>query len=206
MTGRSGQRPERPSLLSLPTKNIPRLPHFCLNLSKKERKKKELILAITGFWTGQDFLEPNFEALEAVRVGQYCLMDYLHGWCFAFALALHDVFGFPICLLADTDELGSMENPNPDSPVFPLIHGFCAKPSPSGVSFLDCRGSIDNEQTFLEEFRDFFTDYIIIKCKPDQIQTIRKRQWYGPESKTARKHYLYALNYVKTHIQDFTGR
>ena len=79
----------------------------------------------TGFWVNQDLRDPCFDFLEHVCTGRNSLMEYLHGECTFFALALNDLAGYPMYCLADEDELAERDYPDPSEKIFPLIHDFC---------------------------------------------------------------------------------
>lgn len=161
----------------------------------------------TGFWTNQNLQDPDFDFLEDVCTGRNTLMDYLHGECTFFALALHDLAGFPVYCIADEDELADRGYPDPAGGKFPLIHDFCVigdidRESDSAL-FLDCRGIIGREQAFLEEFRDFFDGYRIIQYTKEQLDELRTSLWSPASKNHADRYYLEACSYIKHHSQDY---
>ena len=158
----------------------------------------------TGFWINQDLRDPDFECLDEIRTGQNSLMDYLHGWCTFFALALYDLAGFPMYCLADEDEWEERDCPVPAGKNFPLIHDFCVLGGiDDSALFVDCRGIIGSEQAFLEEFRDFFTDYQLIRYTPEQVQNLKDFLWSPASGCDADQYYLEACNYIKHHLQEY---
>lgn len=162
----------------------------------------------TGYWVHQNLEDPNFDFLEYAYSGVHDLMEYLHGSCTLFALALHALTGIPMYALVDVDEMEEVGCYDPASPHFPLIHNFCAsgdiESEDDPAVFMDCRGAIANERAFLEEFRDFFTGYLLIQYTPEQIETVKKNIWNGYGSSNADQYYEEALGYIKGHIKDFT--
>lgn len=169
----------------------------------------EKTLACTGFWPGQDFQDPDFDMLDKVSTGQHVLMEFLHGWCTLFAMALGEVTGLPIYCLADQEELYDTGCFDPANDDFPLVHAFCVagdlEDEENPPFFVDCRGMINSKQAFLEEFRDFFTEYRLFRYTAEQLQAVKRDIWsrfLGHEAAT--QYYTEALNYIKEHIQDYT--
>lgn len=161
----------------------------------------------TGFWANQDLRDPCFDFLEHVCTGRNSMMEYLHGECTFFALALNDLTGYPMYCLADEDELAERDYPDPSEKIFPLIHDFCVIGDIGSESnpalFVDCRGIISSEHAFLDEFRDFFTGYRLIRYAPNQIKRLRDFFWSPASKNHASRYYQEACNYIKGHSQSY---
>ena len=72
------------------------------------------------------------------------MMDFLHGCCFPFAQALHDVYGVPAYGIWEHDE---------EEDTF--VHAFCELPN---GDVIDVRGITDNWDAFLDDFDDWIFD------------------------------------------------
>lgn len=84
--------------------------------------------------------------LEMVSTGHggYRASDFLHGFCWEFAIALHKRYGYPIIALKNHDA---------------LIHAYCQiKDIDEYPLFIDVRGVTDTHLDILNEFQDELTD------------------------------------------------
>lgn len=101
----------------------------------------------TLFWTCEN--EEPGESLEKVDLGNG--MDasiFLHGVCGIFALALHEIFGYELFVVAEEPE--DWEDAN-SSWMDRLVHIYCQK----GEKYIDVRGVTDDKEAFFGEFSDF---------------------------------------------------
>lgn len=100
----------------------------------------------TLFWTHED--EEPCEALEKVDLGDRLDASiFLHGECGIFALALNEMFGYEIWVVAfEPEDWGDEE----DTWENRLVHVYCQK----GDCYIDVRGITDDWDAFLDEFAD----------------------------------------------------
>lgn len=96
----------------------------------------------TGFWTNNGLTDEN--ALENTAVGNVSVL--LHGYCQAFALALHNNFGYQAYGVYTYDEEIEADG---------LVHMFCET---SDGLLVDVRGITDDWYAFMEDFADEFCD------------------------------------------------
>lgn len=109
---------------------------------------------------------------------QYDMGIYLHGFCTLFALALHDMYEYPISMICDDEMV-----PGKD-PMSHLVHCYCACNLPDGRPvYIDARGMTMNRKKFNSEFEDFFEGEPVIvsdispeKLKADIEKHIRPEQ------------------------------
>lgn len=94
-------------------------------------------------------LAPGPDGLNAV--------DFLHGHCDVFALALHDLYGYPIGMKIDDDACA--EDPSDaDAAMGYMTHVYCITTFPDGTeAFCDIRGMTPDAAWFFEPFEDFLT-------------------------------------------------
>ena len=114
---------------------------------------------MTGFW--------NYENIEDVLCSTFLspttsAMDFLHGHCAVLSIALHEAFGYKIFFVADRYYCEEFE----DFSLNNLIHVFCIKDG----EFIDIRGKTEDEDLFMEEFDDFFTEYLILPTTAEEVR------------------------------------
>ena len=139
-----------------------------------------------GFWEQTNDEEIMDGLLESQMVSEgVFLMDYLHGFCSMFALALHKKFGYPIfrCVsINELDECGfenysvrELEKISYDN--LPLIHDFCVVDN----RYIDVRGITDDGKLFFSSFEDFFInedDLICLELKDGQFYASDNEQYW----------------------------
>ncbi len=104
-----------------------------------------------GFYSDLDTLrteegceDADFSFLESeYGCGEYRYNAYqfLHGYCYVFAEALHDIYGYQV------------ENAYGENGF--LVHSYCITYDEDSPLFIDVRGITDDYQEFIEEFGDF---------------------------------------------------
>ena len=102
----------------------------------------------------------DFNFLEEFIIKDFSLLDFLHGYCNYFSLALHNTYGYEVMNLYDYDKT--------------LIHSFCIYKN----NYIDVRGITPNLNEFLIDFEDWVTtgdfyykpsDNIFIKIKNKNV-------------------------------------
>lgn len=173
--------------------------------TNNNRVTEDIPSVMTGFWNEARLSELDFDEIEEIRAGTTCLMDYLHGICTIFALALHDLYGYPVYCLADPYEVEEYGNPALAEDYFPIIHDFCmiGDPFEEGTVYLDCRGAVNHLQLFLEEFRDFFDSFQLLPYSDENLDTVRDRYWKEIGTAVADAHYNNARGYILAHEDQF---
>ena len=86
---------------------------------------------------GQSFIE-KMNREKGISVG-----DFLHGYCFEFAILLNQLYGYPIQCIID---------PNNN-----LIHAYCVYRNNGILYFVDARGTTNNWFEFSKEYSSFAT-------------------------------------------------
>lgn len=98
----------------------------------------------TLFW---EFDDP-YATLETIGMGRIRASAFLHGFCYVFALALYDTFGYAIEAAVEEDPGGPWQSR--------LVHVYCRD---NAGNYIDVRGVTNDKNAFLDEFADFLSDY-----------------------------------------------
>ena len=129
---------------------------------EKEKYRKALVEQ----GTIEPYEEIGFEFMEDIKVldekGGFCKTKnfpfpinyekYLHGWCFAFAMRLHNEFGYKVeNIYGDDGE---------------LVHAYCLTPA---GEYVDIRGKTTNEKAFFSEFDDWLDVDELCQYKRDNV-------------------------------------
>lgn len=105
----------------------------------------ESVFTAEGFYSGPVIPKTkdnsSFEFLLDIKCSDYnTAYDYLHGWCFDFAICLSQEFGYPIeVVMNDKKE---------------VIHTYCTTNIDNKLYYIDVRGRTDDPELFYEEFND----------------------------------------------------
>ena len=109
--------------------------------------------------------------------------DFLHGYCFEFALALNEMFGYEIeCIMGEENE---------------LIHAYCILKENGHNIYIDVRGYTDEYDTFIEEFEDWI-EYIETPIYPIN----NTNQLKDCKNLNASEKYVYAYDIAKRIINE----
>lgn len=116
---------------------------------------------------------------------------YLHGMCTVFAIALHDIYGYPVSVMLD-DEEGSKDAPDQH-----LIHAYCTANRDGAPVFIDVRGTTGDAKTFKDEFSDFFdTEPVVV----DGFPVERLKEWVRNDiGETSGEYLAIAKDFIRTH-------
>lgn len=141
----------------------------------------------TGFWTRPDV---NV-ALETTRLpsGDDATI-FLHGVCGAFALALHERFGFDVAFVIDE----YAEEHTLDE----LVHVYCLDDG----DFVDVRGRVDDEDAFLEDFEDFLAEPVHVGVDAKTLEETLTR-WMGRDA--LERYKTLATGFIREH-EDFYAK
>jgi len=102
----------------------------------------------------------DYNFLEEITIKNFSLLDFLHGYCNYFSLALHNTYGYEVMNLYNYDKT--------------LIHSFCIYKN----NYIDIRGITSNLNEFLIDFEDWVTtddfyykpsDNIFIRIKDKNV-------------------------------------
>ena len=124
---------------------------------------------LTGYWMAEDPFESLSHTPIASPFGDAGV--FLHGLCGIFAIALHEIFGYELSWVLD--DLEDDEEDGDFDPWRHLVHIYCEAESGDEDAYIDVRGITTDEETFFDEFRDFFTEGSFGYGLP--VDTIRDR-------------------------------
>ena len=117
----------------------------------------------------------DFNFLEKFTIKNFSLLDFLHGYCNYFSLALHNKYGYEIMNLYNCDKT--------------LIHSFCTYKK----NFIDIRGITSNLNEFLIDFEDWVTiDDFYYKPSDNTLLKIKDKDIYSTCEYIIKKYNIYS--------------
>lgn len=113
---------------------------------------------------------------------------YLHGNCEIFAIALNNVFGYPIQYLTDTTRYAHTKDK-----LNTLVHAYCN----ANGTYIDVRGVTTDRKTLIEEFEDFFSTPAYIDTS---AHGLRDKLFNGMNETEARQEIQIAVDFIRSHM------
>lgn len=142
----------------------------------------------------EEYISPTFEFMESIcyenkdekaTINEINAYDFLHGFCYEFALVLNQLYGYEIeCILDENNE---------------LVHAYCIIKNDNNNVYIDIRGITTDYHLFIKEFDDWI-EYFNIPTYP-LPKTMPIKKWEQKEKDCTP--YPYALEIAKKIIEDF---